>query len=162
MSRPSGRALSLTGNRHDAEDLLQDTLAKIIDKWSKVSASRSPGAYARSMMVNTFLSAKRRSASGEVVSDAVVRSHARVTGGAADQVADRDALLRLAGGLPRQQRAVLALRFYEDMPVAEVARVLDISKVAVRSSCHKALTTLRASMAEHADIETTDRRLRPA
>ena len=160
MSRLFGLALSMTGNRHDAEDLLQETLAKVIDKWSKVSRSRTPGAYARSMMVNTFISAKRRFASSEVVSDAVVAGRAQAVTAAYEQVADQDALLRLLSTLPRQQRAVLALRFYDDRPVAEVAQILDISEVAVRSSCHKALVTLRGRMCSADDIPVV--RLRPA
>ena len=62
LPRLMGAALSLTGHRQDAEDLLQDTLAKVILKWSSVDQADSPDAYVRRVMVNTFISGKRRRA----------------------------------------------------------------------------------------------------
>ena len=68
IPRLMGAALSLTGNRYDAEDLVQDTLAKVLVNWRRVERADSPDAYVRKVMVNTFVSGKRRRSSKEVVS----------------------------------------------------------------------------------------------
>lgn len=145
MPRLVGLAYAMTGNRADAEDLVQDTLATVITKWSRVAVAENIDAYVRRTMVNTLVSKKRRKWTTEVVSHEVVTAdRAQPTGaGVAQQVTNRDAVLGLLRELPDRQRAVMALRFYEDLPDAEIARALDCSEQAVRSAAHNAMKTLR-------------------
>ncbi|MDF8264468.1 SigE family RNA polymerase sigma factor [Luteipulveratus flavus] len=143
LHRLLGLAMSMTGNRHDAEDLVQETLAKVIDKWGHVESSASPAAYVRRMLTNTYISQRRRFSSREVVSDEVVSGGLDSAPDRQNAHADRDLLRRLVTTLPRQQRAIVALRYYEDRSVREVAQIMGISEVAVRSACHKALSSLR-------------------
>lgn len=148
MPRLVGLAYAMTGTKADAEDLVQDTLATVITKWSRVSGAENVDAYVRRTMVNTLISKKRRKWTTEVVShEAVTADRAQPVGaGVAQQVIDRDTVLGLLRQLPDRQRAVMALRFYEDLPDAEIARALDCSEQAVRSAAHNAMKTLRRLM----------------
>lgn len=162
LTRLFGLAVSMTGNKHDAEDLVQETLAKVIDKWDKVEASANQGAYVRSMLVNTYVSQKRRFASREVISDETVAGRLVAVRDSQDQLTDRHLLRSMVTTLPRKQRAVVALRYYEDLPVKQVAEILDMTEVAVRSSCHKALLTMRERMERPLDEAATGVRTTPA
>lgn len=135
-------AVSLTGNPHDADDLLQDTLAKLLVHWSKVTATSSPTRYAHRTMVNTFLSGKRRRASTEVVSSEVVDLKTSSNDPTSDFIQRHD-LLSAVLRLPPNQRVVIVLRYLEDLPVSEVAGILGKREGAVRATCHRGLETLR-------------------
>jgi RNA polymerase sigma-70 factor (sigma-E family) len=152
LPRLMGAALSLTGHRQDAEDLLQETLAKVILKWSSVSHADSPDAYVRRAMVNTFISGRRRKSSREVVSHDVVTAEWRVGGHGGDDghdthLAARDHMWQLLATLPPRQRAVLVLRYYDDLPDAQIAEVLGCSAVSVRVAAHRAMGILRDALA---------------
>lgn len=151
MPRLVGLAYAMTGSKPDAEDLVQDTLATVITKWSRVSGAENIDAYVRRTMVNTLISKKRRRWTTEVVShEAVTADRAQpVSAGVAQQVTDRDAVLGLLRQLPDRQRAVMALRFYEDLPDAQIAQALDCSEQAVRSAAHNAMKTLRRLLPAH-------------
>ncbi|WP_114905629.1 SigE family RNA polymerase sigma factor [Ornithinimicrobium murale] len=151
MPRLVGLAYAMTGSKPDAEDLVQDTLATVVTKWSHVSGAENVDAYVRRTMVNTLISKKRRRWTTEVVShDAVTADRAQPVGaGVAQQVTDRDAVLGLLRQLPDRQRAVMALRFYEDLPDAQIAQALDCSEQAVRSAAHNAMKTLRRLLPAH-------------
>ncbi|USQ80695.1 SigE family RNA polymerase sigma factor [Ornithinimicrobium faecis] len=153
MPRLVGLAYAMTGSKPDAEDLVQDTLATVITKWSRVSGAENVDAYVRRTMVNTLISKKRRKWTTEVVShEAVTADRAQPVGaGVAQQVTDRDAVLGLLRQLPDRQRAVMALRFYEDLPDAQIAQALDCSEQAVRSAAHNAMKTLRRLLPAHQD-----------
>lgn len=146
MPRLVGLAYAMTGNKADAEDLVQDTLATVITKWSRVSEARNIDAYVRRTMVNTLISRKRRRSSTEVVSHEKVtadRSAASVP--AADgAVVDRELVLSMVRRLPDRQRAVVALRYYDDLADREIAHALGCSEQAVRSAAHAALRSLRS------------------
>lgn len=145
MPRLVGLAYAMTGSKADAEDLVQDTLATVITKWSRVSQAEHVDAYVRRTMVNTLISKKRRRWTSEVVSHEVVTADwsQPESAGVARQVTDRDAVLGLLRQLPDRQRAVMALRYYEDLPDAQIAQVLDCSEQAVRSAAHNAMKSLR-------------------
>ena len=153
LPRLMGAALSLTGHRQDAEDLLQETLAKVILKWSSVNHADSPDAYVRRVMVNTFISGKRRKSSGELVSHDVVTAEWRGRGnghaghGHEGDLVARDHMWQLLATLPPRQRAVLVLRYYDDLPDAQIAEVLGCSAVSVRVAAHRAMSTLREVLA---------------
>jgi len=148
LPRLMGAALSLTGHRHDAEDLLQETLAKVILKWGSVDQADSPDAYVRRVMVNTFISGKRRRSSTELVSQEAVTDERRVSArdGHDADLAARDHMWRLLATLPPRQRAVLVLRYYDDLPDAQIAEVLGCSAVSVRVAAHRAMGTLRGAL----------------
>lgn len=136
-------AYMLSGDRHTAEDLMQATLASAYRHWDRVAAADSPPAYLRTMLVNEFLSWRRRRSSGELPSDRIDDSP---TEGPADQQAEQDAAWRLLARLPRQQRAVLVLRYYEDLADDDIARVLGCTASTVRSNAARALAALRTAV----------------
>jgi RNA polymerase sigma-70 factor (sigma-E family) len=136
-------AYLLTGDAHLAEDLLQETLARVAQKWRKVIREGSPDAYARRVMHNLAVDAWRRRRSRPPELLAATPPELVGRGDATDverRVVLRDALARLT---PRQ-RAVLSLRFYEDLTEVEVAAVLGCSVSTVKSTARDALARLRA------------------
>jgi len=140
-------AMLLTaGDRYAAEDLVQTALTKVYVHWRRIH-HEGAGPYAHRVLVNAFLDDRRRAARRpELISaDAFEpRSHGEVD--AADLLTVRKALLEIA---PRQ-RAVLVLRYFQDLDVAECARVLECSEGTVKSQTAKALKRLRDVMTDRA------------
>jgi RNA polymerase sigma-70 factor (sigma-E family) len=139
-------ALLLTGDRAEAEDLAQTTLVKVFASWSKVRRAESPDAYVRRMLVNELTSDRRRSARR-----AARRPLAALGPGdllPADDPSQRLDLWTHVLALPPRQRAVLVLRFYEDLTEVETARVLGVSVGTVKSQAHDALRTLRTRLSQ--------------
>jgi RNA polymerase sigma-70 factor (sigma-E family) len=135
-------AVMLTGNSHDAEDLLQATLVKLLRSWDRVAAADQPAAYARRVLVNEHVSWRRRPSRREQTwSDAALAAATPAGEAGEPQVDEGWALLAT---LPRRQRAVLALRYYEDLSDAQIAEVLGCSESTVRSNASRALATLRS------------------
>ncbi|MGA4729597.1 SigE family RNA polymerase sigma factor [Micromonospora taraxaci] len=131
----------LTDDEHRAEDLVQEVLARAYARWGRISRTDRPDAYVRRMLVNAHHSWWRRRSSREV-SVAAVTDRA----GAADEatvVAERDALWRLVRELPRSQRTVIVLRYYEDLDDTSIAEILACSAGTVRTHAKRALATLR-------------------
>ena len=131
-------AYLLTGDHALAEDLLQTALAKCWFAWGRIDGPPEP--YVRRALATTYATWWRR----------------QVAGGAADRrrcptwpstagtpVEDRDALWRALAVLPRRQRAVVVLRYYEDLSEAETAAALGVSTGTVKSQAAKALAALR-------------------
>lgn len=134
-------AYVLTGNRHDAEDLVQTTLAKTYLAWDRIRDPCAVDAYVRRAMVNTSRSAWRRRRVREVLSgDVPEQAYQPSTPEAAEL---HEMLWQLLGTLPHRQRAVLVLRYYEDLSEADTARVLGMSVGNVKSTASRALTRLR-------------------
>jgi len=130
----------LTGDWALAEDLLQTALARAYQRWSRIR-SDNPEAYVRKIMANTWSSWWRRRWRAEVPTGAVPETPAR------DQYADVDRreLVRAAlGKLPPRQRAVLVLRYHEDLTEHQVASLLGITAGTVKSQVARALARLRA------------------
>jgi len=134
-------AYVLTGDRYLAEDLVQETLAHLYRRWDKVAATTSPEAYVKTSVTRQFLSWRRRRSSGERPTDHVPESPSAYDG--TDAVDDDDVLWRLLARLPRKQRAILALRFYDDQSDQQIAEILGVSASTVRSQASRALATLR-------------------
>lgn len=132
-------AVMLCQDTHSAEDLVQETLAKIysasVTRSGTIDHSR---AFARTVLVRTFLSARRRRSSGETPTGTFPE--------AAYRDADLDlrlALSRALAGLPPKDRAVLVLRFLDDQSVAEVAETLRLTPGAVKTRTNRALARIR-------------------
>lgn len=145
LPRLLGVALSLTGHRQDAEDLVQDSVAKVLVSWSKIERASSPDAYVRRLMVNTFLSRRRLRSSTEVISHDVATGDRRgVSPSSEAGIVERDDVWRLLGSLPPKERAVLVLRHYEDLADTDIADIMGCSVGAVRVTAHRGRERLRA------------------
>lgn len=136
-------ARSLTPNAADAEDLLQTALTKTYLAWDRIADHRAVDGYVRRTLVNTRTSQWRKRKVDEFSTDELPEPHA---GGAPDlpeQQAQRDALLRAISRLPPRQRAMVVLRYYEDMSEAQTAEVMGVSIGTVKSAVSRALVKLR-------------------
>lgn len=137
--------IALSGRRADGEDLLHDTYVKLLRSWEQVDSARSPIAYARRVLVNTFLTSRRRARLVVLSRDGVSPEGAR------EDTYDLGGDPVLASGLarlPERQRTVLALRYLADLDDAEIARTMTISRVAVRSHASRGLAALRTYLTE--------------
>ncbi len=136
----------LTRDHGLAEDLLQTALTKAWFAWPRVSGDPEP--YVRKVIVNTYASWWRRRWNGEHPSDEMPESASNDH--AEDSSTSHD-LWEALGRLPRRQRAIVVLRFFEDLTEGETARLLDCSVGTVKSQASKALAKLRIDPAlDHA------------
>ncbi len=135
---------ALTADAGLAEDLVQDVLVKLHARWDRMGTVVVPETYVHRMITNEYLS-WRRSRSAQVVPTEVDRLED--LGGTdpdlAVEHADRDALRAEIARLPRQQQAVLALRYYGGLTDTEIATALDCAPGTVRGYASRALATLR-------------------
>jgi RNA polymerase sigma-70 factor (sigma-E family) len=139
-------AVLLTGDRELAQDLVQDTLVTAHRKWSRVSAADHPDRYVRAMVTRAFLSWRRRWAVRRIGLTADGGLDGEPVADHAGLLADRDDVWRRLGTLPRQQRAVLVLRYYERLSDAEIAAVLGCATGTVRGYASRAIATLRLDL----------------
>ena len=132
-------AYALTGDHQRAEDLLQTALLRSYGRWSSL---RDPEAYVRQVMVRTYASWWQRRWRGEIP---VAELPDIADPSAPPDTALRTALLGGLAGLPPRQRAVLVLRFFEQLSDQEIATLLGISTGTVKSQASRALAKLRGS-----------------
>ncbi len=129
------------GSWHDAEDLVQAALEKAYRKWPQVREDLDPEPYVRRIVVNAAISRSRRR---KVLQEVRMAAPPEVSSQPpTDRVALRDVLVRELHRLPARQRAVLVLRYWEDLSEAETARLLGCSTGTVKSQASKGLTRLR-------------------
>ncbi|MFD6966924.1 SigE family RNA polymerase sigma factor [Streptomyces sp. NPDC059979] len=133
----------LTGDAHLAEDLLQTVLAKTWPKWRRI-ADEHPEAYVRKALVNTHTAWWRRHWKGEIPHGEL--PDAAAARDAYESVDLEQALASVVRRLPVRQRAVVVLRYFEDLSVEETAATLGCSPGTVKSQAAKALRTLRGVM----------------
>ncbi|GIF42125.1 hypothetical protein Axi01nite_64360 [Actinoplanes xinjiangensis] len=133
----------LTGDRHRAEDLVQDVLARAYARWNRIARAEQPDLYVRRMLLNAHHSWWRRRSSHEVTVPVIADSAGTADEAAA--VAERDAMWRLVQELPARQRTVIVLRYYEDLDDTAIANVMGCSTGTVRTHAARALTALRAA-----------------
>lgn len=136
-------ALAASRDQHRADDLVQTTLEKLYAAWPRMHAVGDPHAYARTVLVRSLISEQRRHwwSRGHSVEDA----------GTHEAAPDRDHAQRLdleaaLGALPTRQRMAVVLRHLEDLPVSEVARLMQCSEGTVKSTTSDGLRALRASL----------------
>jgi RNA polymerase sigma-70 factor (sigma-E family) len=142
-------AYLLCGHWQTAEDLVQTTLVQLYRAWPRAASWEEPRAYARQMLANAYLSARRRRWRGEQpMAEPPDDRDAPRRPDPTTAVADRDWQWQLLLRLPPRQRAVLVLRFWDDFDVAETARLLGISPGTVKSQTAHGLATLRQALAE--------------
>jgi len=145
-------AYLLTADWAAAEDLLQTALVKAWFAWRRIGGDPEP--YVRRIVVTTFVSTRRRRWTTELPVETLPDVLARPDGAAGH--ADRDLLWRALGKLPAKQRAVLVLRYFEDLTEEQIATTLGIRAGTVKSQASKALARLRLD--ESLRLDNTGRR----
>jgi len=131
-----GRAL--TGSADAAGDLVQDALERTLLAWGRLESRDEPEGYVRRVMVNRNISVWRKLRREHVMAEVYDR-------GTEDRTFDHD-MWRALSALPPRQRAVIVLRYYEDLSEAEIARTLGCSAGTVKSQASKAIAKLRATV----------------
>jgi RNA polymerase sigma-70 factor (sigma-E family) len=134
-----------------AEDLVQTALAKAWLAWRRVGANPDP--YVYRILTNTHASWWRRRWRGEVATGELPDS--AQPGDAAAELGTRETLRAALAALPGKQRAVIVLRYFEDLPDETIAGIVGCSVATVRSQASRALAKLRLDPAARAAIETT-------
>jgi RNA polymerase sigma-70 factor (sigma-E family) len=139
-------AYLLTGDRHLAEDLVQEVLARVHQRWDRIERAEGAEFYVRTALVRQNISWWRRRSfrSEKPVAELPDTSDGHSTEQA---LAARDEMWGLLATLPRRQRTVLVLRFYEDLADERIADLLGCSPVNVRVHASRALARLRATLA---------------
>jgi RNA polymerase sigma-70 factor (sigma-E family) len=140
-------AYLLSGDRHTAEDLVQTALAKLYLSWDKVERRELLDGYVRRIIVNEHNSLWRRAWKRREHSTDVVPDHRAVQDRHDD--GQSAALWEFVQTLPRKQRAVIVLRYYEDLSEAETAELLGISVGTVKSQASRALAAMRSRVHDH-------------
>jgi RNA polymerase sigma-70 factor (sigma-E family) len=141
-------AYLLTGNRADAEDLVQAALAKTYVAWDRIADRNALDGYVRRAIVNTHISWWRRRRVEEYPTDAIPDQ------AVADHAVDSDlqeSLRRAIDRLPQRMRTAVVLRYYEDMTEAEMADILGVTLGTVKSTVSRAVAKLRADADLQAD-----------
>jgi RNA polymerase sigma-70 factor (sigma-E family) len=136
---------------HTADDLVSVTLTRLYRNWHRARQADNLDAYVRAMLSNAFLDEGRRAWRRESVMDSPLD---RPADSPYPAIVDRAELAALLTALPRRQRAVVVLRFYCDMSVAEVAELLGVSEGTVKSQAARGLEILRAAATSHVRGET--------
>jgi RNA polymerase sigma-70 factor (sigma-E family) len=136
-------AYLVTGSADDAADAVQEAISRVLPRWSRLVARGTAEAYVRRSIVNAAISTWRKQRRLVPVADPESPSVTDPSEG----LADADHAWKLCAELPPQQRAAVVLRYYEDLPFAEIARILDCPESTARSHVHRALGSLRARLA---------------
>jgi RNA polymerase sigma-70 factor (sigma-E family) len=140
-------ATVVTWDPHLAEDITQEVLVRAQARWSRIGRLDAPEQYVKRMVLNEFLSWRRRRAARLIpLSRESLDLVAPPVPDGATAWDERDAALRLIARLPRRQRAAIALRYYEDLSDEQIAEMLGCRTVTVRSHISRALATLRTAL----------------
>lgn len=136
-------AFVLTGDAHEAEDLVQEALARTGAAWTRVRNREHPDAYVRTVMVRLMCNRWRRPRRERLTAQPPETARPDPALGKVDDDAAVEALLR---GLPPRQRAVLVLRYVDGLTEAEIAEAMGCAPGTVKSQAAKALASLRRSV----------------
>lgn len=136
-------AFMLCGDWHTAEDLVQTTLAKMFVSWHRISRRDAARAYATRTLVNVYLADRRLKRAQEVLTDSLPEQTVEPP-----EPELRMVVLQALAALPAGGRAVVVLRYWEDMSVEQVAAVLGCSPGNVKSQAARALSRLRESLGD--------------
>ncbi|UED84558.1 SigE family RNA polymerase sigma factor [Streptomyces profundus] len=135
--------LMTSGDTHLAEDLVQETLGRMYTMWNRRRCIENPGAYAKKVLVRVYLTHRRRRSSDEQPAPWLPEQPIEIGDSSL-----RVTLLQALAALPRKDRAVLVLRYWEDLSIEQTAAAMSTSSSAVRSRSSRALVKLRAQL-EH-------------
>lgn len=136
-------AYLMVGDLHEAEDLVQETLFKVASKWPRVSRMENPVAYTRRILVNLALHTSRKRSRNRAELKATPPAETAVSAAHLDI---HDELYDALAALPPRQRAALVLRYFLDLPEAEVAAALHCSLGTVKSSTSRGLKRLEETL----------------
>jgi RNA polymerase sigma-70 factor (sigma-E family) len=146
-------AYLLSGDEHQADDLVQETITKLYARWPRISAVENVDGYVHTMLVRAFLDEKRRGWwRVRLWGSAPDRAAASGPTSGAAAADDRTVLRAALAKVPPGQQAVLVLRFLCDRPVAEVAELLGCSEGTVKSQTAHGLTALRKILGERLPV----------
>lgn len=134
----------VAGDRANADDIVQEALTSVYQRWHRISQVHDLDAYVRRMIINENVSSWRRW--GKRQSPVAEIRHLGSASDLADGVTRADAVWRVTSALPRRQRAAVVLRFYEDRTDREIAEILGCAESTVRSQIHRALAALRVEL----------------
>ena len=138
-------AYLLCGDWHRASDLAQEALIRVYVAWPRLQRAEGLHAYARKALVSAAIDHSRKRSNKELpVAEHDDQGHADFTG----HLASRDVLMTALRELGPRQRACVVLRYFEDLPVTEVAHVLGCTEGTVKSQTSRALDSLRHSLAD--------------
>ncbi|MFC0602156.1 SigE family RNA polymerase sigma factor [Streptomyces palmae] len=140
----------LTGDFHEAEDLVQTTLTKVYARWWRIPYDEID-AYVRRALVNNNLSRIRKKRVVHLLMPFLPEPVHRAHGGHAEITAERAALTQALASLPARQRTVMVLRYFEDLSDQEIAAVLDCSLGTVKTHARRGLAALRGHPAFTSD-----------
>lgn len=139
-------ATLLSGDRDQAHDIVQEVFTRALVKWERITRADEPYAYVRRMVTNEYLSQRRRR------QVPTVTLHPGLDRAVPQPAAHDPGLWQLLAGLPRQQRAVLVLRYYEGLSDDEIAGVLGCRPGTVRAYATRALAALRIEVTQHSEV----------
>src|SRR4051794_24443771 len=141
-------AYTLTGNAADAEDVVQEALARALPRWERISRVENVDAYVRRMVINSHTSwwrkFRRREAPVAELRDVAVP-------GGLDGLDQRSGLWEACRRLPEPQRTAIVLRYYEQLEYAEIAELTGVREGSVRSRVSRGLSALREAMGDADD-----------
>jgi len=143
----------LAGDRQHGEDLLQQALTKVYLSWRKIRDPQAAEAYARRTLVTTAVSWHRRRWHGERPAGALPE---QLIVDGTPGIDERLRVWNAICALPARQRAVVVLRYYEDLSESEIAAQLGVSTGTIKSQASRALATLRDSLAEASEPASKD------
>lgn len=145
------RAYRLTLDPSEAEELAQDSFVRVWEKWDRI-ASQNPDAYLQRVLTNRYLSRTRRLVTMRRLVH--VLRHSDSQPDPAEELSERDMLLQALQHLTPTQRAVVLLRFVEDLSVAQVADILGCSTGSIKTHTSRALATLRQILPTTIELPT--------
>jgi RNA polymerase sigma-70 factor (sigma-E family) len=138
-------AYLLCGNPDRAQDLVQSTLVALLRSWSKARDAENLDAYAKKALVRAFLSERRKlRREAEILTLALAGDRERTVAGPGAAADLRMLVLEALRSLPPKPRAMLVLRYWEDLSVEQTAAILGCSEGNVKSQCSRSLDKLRA------------------
>ena len=139
-SRLLRTAFLLTGDHHEAEDLVQGTLAKVYLGWPRIRRLDEPDAYVHRALINNNMSRHRKRRVVQLLTPILPE---RPREGGHSRVEERSLLMEALAALPPRQRAVVVLRYWEDLSEHQVAEVLGCTPGNVKSQASRGLRKLR-------------------
>lgn len=138
---------AIVGDRHRAEEIVQEAFERCFRRWNRVSRLDRPGAWARRVAINEAISVSRRSSSERRAVQRLEAMASRPGGQATDplETLDDEGVWAAVRALPRDQAAAIALRYGADLSIDDLADTLKVSGPAAKSLLHRGRAALRAS-----------------
>ena len=133
----------ITGSKHAAEELVQDTLTLLYPRWERVAAADEPLAYVRRSVMNRFISKRRMPGARDLAVWELPDGWDGTDLG--ESIAVRRTIWQLLGTLPERQRAAIVLRHFHDLPEPEIATILGCRPASVRSLISRGMGSMRTA-----------------